>query len=101
MVDHANEIIRKAEQFIRRNASMIGHENAKILMDLVELAKKQKIEISRLSAIESYSEFIRDDKNYTNLIYENAELTNFKNTTKEVVGDVIFEIIEERMADYE
>jgi predicted nucleotidyltransferase component of viral defense system len=93
------KIVQKAEKFIRKYASMIGHDHAKDLMDLVHLAKKQEIEISRLSSIESYAEFIKDDKNYTQLVFENAELTNFKKTTEEVVGDVILELIEERMAD--
>lgn len=93
------ETIRNSEQWIRRYSSMIGHDNAEMLMNLCDLAKLQKIEIERLISIESYAEFISDDKNYSNLIFENSELTNFKETTQEVVGDIIYELIEERMAD--
>lgn len=93
------ETIRKAEQWIRRTASMIGHNNAKMLMDLCDLAKMQKIEIEKMTSYESYAEFISDEANYTRLVFENNELTNFKRTTEEVVGDVILELIESKMAD--
>lgn len=99
LVENQQKIIQNAESFIRRYASMIGHEHANSLMELVHLAKKQEIEISRLSSNESYVEFIKDEQNYTNLVFEHAELTNFKETTKDIVGDVILELIEERMAD--
>lgn len=99
-MDKSKETIQEAESFIRRYASMIGHDNADTLMNVVLLAKRQEIQLSRLASIESYAEFIKDDKNYSDLIFENGELNNFKNTTKEVVGDVILELIEERMANH-
>lgn len=94
------KVIQKAEQFIRHYASIIGHDNADALMELVKLAKKQEIEISCFSSTESDAELTNINKNYAHLIFENAELTNYKETTKEIVGDVISDLIEERMADH-
>lgn len=99
MIDKQKEIIQKSEKYIRHYASMLGHTNADMLMQLVHLAKKQEIEISRLSSIENSTENSKENKNCNQLIFENIELRQFKNTTKEIVGDVILDLIEERMAD--
>ena len=89
-------VIQKAEQFARKYASIIGHENANSIMDLVRLAKSQNpVVVLNVTNSELYDE----QKEFQKLLLENAELKNFKSATSKIVGDVILELIEERMAD--
>jgi hypothetical protein len=92
-------MIQKAESFIRRYASIIGHNNADLIMDVIHLAKKQKIEIERLTSIVNSEDIVDNNKAYAELIFENEELKKYKETTNNIVGDVISDLIEERMAD--
>lgn len=99
-LENQNEkTIQQAEQYIRRVAPLIGHDNAKLVMEVISLAKKQEIEIQRLSGHPDYQTFLSDEKGYTKLMAENRELKNFKKTTEEIVGDVIYDLIYERIAD--
>jgi hypothetical protein len=98
-LENNDKMIQKAESFIRRYASMIGHNNADSLMDVIVLAKKQEIEIERLNSSINSEDTIKNIKDYAELAVENKELNNFKETTEAIVGDVIFDLIKERMAD--
>lgn len=99
-VENQNEkTIQKAAQYIRRMAPMIGHKDADMLLKVIALAEQQEIEIQRLSGHPDYRAFLSDEKGYTTLMAENRELKKFKNTTEEIVGDVIRDLIYERMAD--
>ncbi|MGF7535018.1 hypothetical protein AAGG74_15215 [Bacillus mexicanus] len=94
MDNRETEIIQQAEKFIRKTASMIGHKNANNLLEVVKLAKKQSIELSL------YSDEYRESANErSDLICENEELKKFKDATEEVVGDIILDLIEDRIAD--
>lgn len=99
MENQNEKMIEKAEQYIRHNASMLGHKDADTLLQVILLAKQQGIEIKRLSGHPDYQAFLSDEKGYTTLMAEIQELKHFKNTTKEIVGDVIYGLIYERMAD--
>ena len=91
--------IQKAEQYIRRVAPLIGHQNAELILDVIDVAKQQEIEIQRLSGHPDYERFLSDENGYTKLVAENQKLKQFKTTTEKIVGDVIYDLIYERMAD--